>query len=92
MKIKKPLGQQGILQEEETDNLCLQRYCKAHIFAGKISCNNIAEAQQEVAINPLCTQLLFLQPKNVAQNINAIFSLKVFLLKKFRISADQIEH
>lgn len=44
---KMPLGQQAILQEEKTDNLCRQRYYKACILADKISHDNITEAQQE---------------------------------------------
>lgn len=63
---KLPLGQQASLQNEKPDNLCLQRYCKAHILADKISHNNIAETQQEVSINPLYTPVLFIQPKKVA--------------------------
>lgn len=74
-------GQQAILQEEKPNNLCLQRYCKAHILAEKNSHNNIVEAQQEGSINPLYTPILFIQPKKVAWNINAICSLKVFSLK-----------
>lgn len=54
------LGWQAIFQEEKPDNLCLQRYSKAHTLADKISHNNIAEAQQK---GSLCTPSLFIQPK-----------------------------
>lgn len=44
-------------QEEKPNNLCLQRYCKAHVLADKIPPDNIAEALQEGSVNPLYTSL-----------------------------------
>jgi len=70
-------------KKKKLNNLCLQRYCKDHIFADRIPSNNKTEALQEGCINPLYTLLLFIEPKDDNIKLQTLFLTHRFFTHKF---------